>query len=95
VKTKDSSNVHYLKDAKKTEDASSQPQHASKIRSNLNLGAPLTGVVMAAIFYFAGPWSASLLDFTPGPAWVYSVFGFGIGICIGIEWFGFFQEPTE
>lgn len=95
MKTKDSSNVHYLKNAKRTEEASSQPQPASKIRSNLNIGAPLTGVVWAVIFYFAGPWSASLLDFTPGPAWLYAVFGFGIGTYIGVDLFGHFQEPIE
>jgi len=92
VKTKDSSNVHYLNDAKKTTVTFSQPQPASKVRSNLNFGAPLMGVVCAVLFYFAGPWFAALPGGTPGPAWLYAVFGFGIGTYIGVTLFGYFRQ---
>ncbi len=60
----------------------------------LSFGAPLTGLAVAVLFYFVGPWFSSLLNPTLShPAWVYSLFGFGIGTSIGIPIFGTFRDP--
>jgi hypothetical protein len=82
----------HLKLVKPGPDLGARSQRATTAEQRLRFGAPLTGIAVAVLFYFAGPWISSLLSPAPShPEWLYSVFGFGIGTAIGITIFGYLR----